>query len=249
MSNDDPLEGSMSRRRMLALLGLTGMNMLAGYSPAVMASRETRGSMLGCIVTPQQTEGPYFVDERLRRADIRSDPSDGSVKEGAPLTLEIGVFVVRAVDKAACTPLSGAMVDIWQCDARGIYSDVVDEGFNTIGKKFLRGYQETDADGKVQFITIYPGWYPGRTPHIHFKIRTGPGYAQTHEFTSQFYFDDKTSDAVFARQPYTGRKERQPRTRNEEDGIFRRGGNQLMLALTETKTGFSARFDVGLDMK
>jgi protocatechuate 3,4-dioxygenase beta subunit len=249
MSDDDPLEGSMSRRRMLALLGLTGMNMLAGYSPPVSAGREARGSMLGCIVTPQQTEGPYFVDERLRRADIRSDPSDGSVKEGLPLTLEIGVFVVGAVDKAACTPLSGATVDIWQCDARGIYSDVVDEGFNTIGKKFLRGYQVTDADGKVQFVTIYPGWYPGRTPHIHFKIRTGPGYTQTHEFTSQFYFDDKTSDAVFARQPYAGRKEPQPRTRNEEDGIFRRGGNQLMLALTETKTGYSARFDVGLDMK
>jgi protocatechuate 3,4-dioxygenase beta subunit len=249
MSDDDPLEGSMSRRRMLALLGLTGMNMLTGYSPPVLASRETGGSMLGCIVTPQQTEGPYFVDERLRRADIRSDPSNGSVKEGLTLTLEIGVFVVNGVNKAACAPLSGAMVDIWQCDAGGIYSDVVDEGFNTIGKKFLRGYQVTDADGKVQFVTIYPGWYPGRTPHIHFKIRTGPGYAQTREFTSQFYFDDKTSDAVFARQPYAGRKERQPRTRNGEDGIFQRGGNQLMLALTETKAGYSTRFDVGLDMK
>lgn len=249
MSDDDPLEGSMSRRRMLALLGLTGMNMLAGYSPPVLASREAGGSMLGCIVTPQQTEGPYFVDERLRRADIRSDPSSGSVKEGLPLTLEIGVFVVSGADKAACAPLSGAMVDIWQCDAAGIYSDVVDEGFNTIGKKFLRGYQVTDADGKVQFVTIYPGWYPGRTPHIHFKIRTGPGYAQTREFTSQFYFDDKTSDAVFARQPYARRKERQPRTRNGEDGIFHRGGNHLMLALTETKAGYSTRFDVGLDMK
>lgn len=249
MSNDEPLEGSMSRRRMLALLGLTGMNMLTGYSPPVLASRETRGSTLGCIVTPQQTEGPYFVDERLRRADIRSDPSDGSVKEGLPLTLEIGVFGVGAVDRSTCKPLSGAMVDIWQCDARGIYSDVMDEGFNTVGRKFLRGYQVTDADGGVRFVTIYPGWYPGRTPHIHFKIRTGQGYAQTHEFTSQFYFDDKTSDSVFARQPYARRTERRPRTRNEDDGIFRRGGSQLILALAETQTGYSARFDVGLDMK
>jgi protocatechuate 3,4-dioxygenase beta subunit len=245
MSNDDPLEGSMSRRRMLAVLGLTGMNMLAGYSPPVSAARDAKYRTLSCVVTPQQTEGPYFVDERLRRGDIRSDPSDGSVKEGLPLTLEIGVFTVN---KTGCTPLSGAMVDIWQCDARGVYSDVVDEGFNTIGKKFLRGYQVSGADGRVRFVTIYPGWYPGRTPHIHFKIRTGAGYAQSHEFTSQFYFDDKTSDAVYTRAPYAGRAERRSRTRNEEDGIFRHGGNQLMLALTEKEGGYFAQFDVGLDM-
>jgi protocatechuate 3,4-dioxygenase beta subunit len=246
MGNDDSLEGGMSRRRMLTLLGLTGMNMLAGYSSSpVSASREAKGRTLSCVVTPQQTEGPYFVDERLHRGDIRSDPSDGSVKEGLPLTLEISV---AAVSKAGCTPLSGAIVDIWQCDARGVYSDVVDEGFNTTGRKFLRGYLVTDKDGRVRFDTIYPGWYPGRTPHIHFKIRTDAGYGRAHEFTSQFYFDDKTSDAVFARQPYAGRTERRPRTRNEEDGIFRHGGNQLILALAETKAGYSARFDVGLDM-
>jgi protocatechuate 3,4-dioxygenase beta subunit len=248
MSNDDSLEGNMSRRRMLAVLGLTGMNMLAGYSPSVSASRDAKYGTLSCVVTPQQTEGPYFVDEQLHRSDIRSDPSDGSVNEGLPLTLEIGAFVVGTVDKSVCTPLPGAIVDIWQCDAHGVYSDVMDEGFNTIGKKFLRGYQVTDAEGKVKFVTIYPGWYPGRTPHIHFKIRTGPGYEQSREFTSQFYFDDKTSDAVYARPPYNGRKERRARTKNEEDGIFRRGGNQLMLALTQAETGYVARYEVGLDM-
>jgi protocatechuate 3,4-dioxygenase beta subunit len=245
MSNDDSLEGNMSRRRMLAVLGLTGMNMLAGYSSPVSAARDAKYRTLSCVVTPQQTEGPYFVDERLHRGDIRSDPSDGSVKEGLPLTLEIGV---SSVDKAGCTPFPGAIVDIWQCDAQGVYSDVVDEGFNTFGKKFLRGYQVADAEGKVKFVTIYPGWYPGRTPHIHFKIRTGPGYGQSREFTSQFYFDDKTSDAVYARPPYDGRKARRARTRNEEDGIFRRGGNQLMLALTPAETGYAARYEVGLDM-
>ena len=245
MSMENPYASGVSRRKMLALLGLTGMNILAGCSSPVSSGRKAKTRMMGCVVTPEQTEGPYFVDERLHRGDIRSDPSDGSVKEGLPLTLEIGVSVV---DKAGCTPLAGAIVDIWHCDARGIYSDVLDEGFNTVGKKFLRGYQVTDTNGRVKFTTIYPGWYPGRTPHIHFKIRTGPGYAKAREFTSQFYFNDETSDGVYARQPYAGRTERRPRTRNEEDSIFRRGGDQLMLALAETGAGYAAQFDVGLDM-
>jgi protocatechuate 3,4-dioxygenase beta subunit len=114
---------------------------------------------------------PYFVDNQLNRSDIRIDPSDGSVKEGAPLRL---AFQVSDVSANACSPLAGAQVDVWHCDALGVYSGVSDPGFDTSGQLWLRGYQVTDESGYCEFTTIYPGWYSGRAVHIHFKIRTDP---------------------------------------------------------------------------
>ncbi|MGB3138331.1 MAG: hypothetical protein WBB18_16100, partial [Nodosilinea sp.] len=109
-----------------------------------------------CTVRPQQTEGPFFVDEGLSRSDIRSDPAMGAVKPGVPLTLQ---FQVSQVGNDNCMPLAGAVVDVWHCDATGVYSDVADRRASTVGQKFLRGSQVTNADGIVEFITIYPGWY------------------------------------------------------------------------------------------
>jgi protocatechuate 3,4-dioxygenase beta subunit len=243
MNADDCREWFMNRRRMLTMLGATGINMLAGYSSADSGGREAIRKIFSCVVTPQQTEGPYFVDERLRRSDVRPDPSDGSIKEGLPLALEIRVSTVSKTD---CKPLAGAYVDIWHCDAQGVYSDVMDSGFNTVGKKFLRGYQVTDANGSVRFLTIYPGWYPGRTVHIHFKIRTDPGYTQGAEFTSQIYFNDSITDQVYAQPPYASRGPRAPR--NEGDSIFRKGGDRLVLTLVKTDQGYAGTFDVGLEM-
>jgi protocatechuate 3,4-dioxygenase beta subunit len=191
-----------------------------------------------CVLRPEQTEGPYFVDEKLRRSDIRSDPSDHSIKPGAPLHLE---FQVSRVTSIACTPLDGAIVDVWHCDALGLYSDVRDAGFDTRGKKFLRGYQTTNAQGVAQFMTIYPGWYAGRAVHIHFKIRTG-----AKEFTSQLYFDEAVSDRVFEQAPYDAKRGR--RTRNDGDFIFRSGGKQLVIAPTKQDLGYIARFDIGLQL-
>jgi protocatechuate 3,4-dioxygenase beta subunit len=178
------------------------------------------------------------VDEGLLRSDIRSDPGDGSVKEGALLELIVNV---SRVSGSGCTPLEGVTVDIWHCDALGVYSDVSDPGFSTLGQKFLRGYQITDANGQARFTTIYPGWYQGRTVHIHFKIRH-EGY----EFTSQWYFDDSLSDEVFQQEPYAAKGERG--TRNENDGIYRNGGDQLMLAVVPSGAGYAAAFDIGLQM-
>jgi protocatechuate 3,4-dioxygenase beta subunit len=116
---------------------------------------------------------------------------------------------------------------------------------NTTGQKFLRGYQITGNDGGVEFVTIYPGWYQGRTAHIHFKVRanaaTGRGYA----FTSQLYFDEAISDRVYARAPYAGSSRR---TRNDADFIYRNGGKELTLAVLPDGAGYAARFDVGLRM-
>lgn len=247
MQADERQDWLINRRKMLALLGVTGVNVISGYSSGSAGAAgggEIARETLACVVTPAQTEGPYFVDERLHRSDVRSDPSDGSLKEGLPLALEIRVF---AVGSAGCVPLPDAIVDIWQCDAHGIYSDVMDPAFQTRGKKFLRGYQVTDGKGVVRFLTIYPGSYPGRTVHIHFKIRTKGKYRWAHEFTSQFYFNDNITDHVHAQPPYSSGKSRLPRTRNEQDGIFRAGGDQLVLTLAEAKQGYLATFDVGLE--
>lgn len=196
-----------------------------------------------CIVSPELTEGPYFVDEQLDRSDIREDPSNGSVVEGEPLEL---VLRVSQINSAGCTPLADAQVDVWHCDALGVYSDVSDPGFNTAGQQFLRGYQITDEEGVVRFVTIYPGWYQGRAVHIHFKVRSSAGADQSYEFTSQFFFDDALSDVVFTQVPYASKGERN--TFNDNDGIFQDGGDQLLLALDETSDGFVTIFDIGLQL-
>jgi protocatechuate 3,4-dioxygenase beta subunit len=201
-------------------------------------------SLPSCVVRPQQTEGPYFVDEKLSRSDIRSDPSNGSVKEGVPLDLE---FHVSRIEGSSCTPLAGAVVDVWHCDALGVYSDIQDPGFNTVGKKFLRGYQVTDANGTARFTTIYPGWYQGRAVHIHFKIRSDPGSQAGYEFTSQLYFDDALSDQVHAQPPYASKGQRT--VRNDGDGIYRNGGSQLIPQVAgNAQSGYTAAFDIGIQM-
>jgi protocatechuate 3,4-dioxygenase beta subunit len=243
MNNDDRQGWIVSRREMLALLGAAAANMLIGCSFRQSGGAGSDAASLSCVATPEQTEGPYFVDERLHRSDIRVDPSDGSMKEGLPLTLEIHV---SSSSRGGCKPLAGASVDIWHCDAQGVYSDATDPRFRTIGKKFLRGYQVTDANGSVEFRTIYPGWYEGRTVHIHFKVRTAPKSARAYEFTSQFYFEDSITDRVHAQRPYV--KKGQRTLKNEGDGIFRDGGSQLVLSLVENAQGYAARFDVGLQM-
>ena len=113
------------------------------------------------------TEGPYWVEEQLNRSDIRQDPSNGTTKAGTPLTLQINVYQSNT---SGCVPVSNAMVDIWHCDAAGLYSD--EAANNTVGQKFLRGFQMTDSNGTVTFTTIYPGWYNGRAVHIHVRVRT-----------------------------------------------------------------------------
>ena len=233
MKNDDhPAGRILTRRKALALLG--GAAMLAsGVSPRSGMAQ----TLPACVVTPEQMEGPFFTDVRLNRSDIRSDPTDKSVKEGVPLLLTLRVF---AVGNAGCTRLAGATVDVWHCDAVGVYSD---SGGNTAGKKFLRGHQVTDANGAVRFTTIYPGWYPGRAVHIHFKVRTFAGPALGNEITSQLYFDEAVTDRVLARAPYSVRGQR---TRNSDDGLYRRGGSRLMLALTESSGGYAGGFHVGL---
>lgn len=231
----------LSRREALVLLGATGTLCLIGGWPSKAQAAGAARSL--CIVRPEQTEGPYFIDERLHRSDIRTDPKDGRLMAGTPLTLTLQVM---RIDASGCSPLPDALVDIWQCDAVGVYSDVKDPGFNTRGQKFLRGYQVTNAQGEAQFLTIYPGWYPIRTVHIHFKIRTAVIAGKRFEFTSQLYFSDEVTDHVYTALPYSSKGPR--RVRNQHDFIFRDGGDQLLLKPSATHDGYTATFPIGLKL-
>ena len=245
--DDMPVGRILSRREIIQVIGAAGAALLA-------ISSDRAGNRLAfasgvplpsCVVRPEQTEGPFFADLELDRSDIRTEPSTGTPMPGLPLKL---TFQVSRVDNQECAPLPGARVDIWQCDADGRYSAFRDRsaGGNLSSQKFLRGYQLTDEHGAARFTTIYPGWYRGRAVHIHFKIRTEVAQGNAYEFTSQLYFDDALTDQVHAQSPYAARGARS--TRNSNDGIFRRTGDQLMLAISPGSEGHQATFSIGLDL-
>lgn len=241
--DDTPIGRLLTRREVLMLLGASSAALATGV--AFVPPRRLRRSLSlpSCVARPQQTEGPYFVDERLDRSDIRSDPTTGAVSPGALLAL---TFLVSRITGQDCEPLPGAQVDVWHCDALGIYSGVTDPGFNTVGQKFLRGYQLSDPAGQAVFRTIYPGWYAGRTVHIHFKVRTPASSSRAAEFTSQPYVEDALTDRVHALPPYAGKGQRT--LRNTGDRIFRRGGDQLLLAPRAVGGGYEATFSLGLEL-
>ncbi|BDP41468.1 hypothetical protein DAETH_14370 [Deinococcus aetherius] len=255
--NDDETVGTLlSRRTALRLLGLGGAGLAVGggvLAQGTLAQRRGSppggaggtgasgaASLPGCVVRPAMTEGPYFVEEELRRSDIRRDTTTGQVSAGVPLTL---TFVTSRVAVGACQPRAGVLIDVWQCDALGVYS-----GVQGGGGDFLRGSQVTDARGRATFTTVYPGWYPGRAVHIHFKLRPlNAGGQATGEFTSQLFFPEEVTDRVHARAPYSRKGRRN--VLNAEDGIYRNGGNQLLLSLTGSpEQGYKATFDVGLNI-
>jgi protocatechuate 3,4-dioxygenase beta subunit len=197
-------------------------------------------------LTPPLTQGPFWVDERLLRSDIRSDPSTGVVQQGYPMYF--GITVSQLVGMTS-VPFPNAYVDLWQTNALGLYSDVAQNG--TVGQRWLRGYQISDNHGAVRFITLYPGWYSGRTIHIHCRIRTFNGMTVTSNFTTQFFFDDTVSTNVFDNwAPYNTRGPRN--TFNSNDGIYNSqfngasAGSQLMLRLSPNATSAVASFNLVL---
>lgn len=236
MEPDERSDADPHRRSLLALFGI-------GLLPGGLHA-QTGAGVPACILTPQQTEGPYFIDRRLNRSDIRSGPAGGPPKAGVPLELTLHL---SAVDGAGCKPLAGAIVDIWHCDAAGVYSDIADvaESKSASGTTgFLRGYQISDASGDVRFTTVYPGAYPGRAVHIHVKVRARSPSGRADEFTSQLYFDDALTDRVHAHKAYAVSD--RTRRKNTQDGLYRNGGQRLMLSLQEHRDGYRGSFDFGI---
>ena len=157
-----------------------------------------------CILTPEAVQGPFYFDPKLVRADI----TEG--RKGAPLALALQV--VSATD---CAAIKGVRVDLWHADGLGMYSGYRgqgDDGVSTRGQTFLRGTQFTDAGGQARFATIYPGWYPGRTPHIHFKVLLDAKSL----VTGQLYFPDDLSTRIYAgNAPYRERKAKRDMLAND----------------------------------
>jgi hypothetical protein len=221
----------LTRRHALGVAGVAGVAYLVGGVPRPSfdgGDAEEAEAAATCVMTPAKTEGPYFVDEKLNRSDIRED------QDGVPLALTIYVF--DATDD--CAPVKGAQVDIWHANASGKYSDESANG--TVGQKWLRGYQTTDSDGKATFKTIYPGWYSGRAIHIHFKVR-----ASGLEFTSQMFFTDEQNAEVMKRSPYSSRGN--PDTSDSTDNIYGSDGAKLLLQpQSDGSGGCTAEFSVGV---
>ena len=191
--------------------GLIGRGLLDGDEEAADAAAPS------CTLTPEVTEGPYYLDLHKVRRNI----TEG--KHGLRLDLRI-----KVVDASTCKPHEGAAVEIWHCDAGGTYSGFSQEG--TSGKSYLRGTQVTDAHGVAQFHTIYPGWYQGRAIHIHMKVHVG---GQT-VHTGQLFFNDSVSDRVVRLSPYSSH--RGTRVRNKADQIYRQaGGSGALLRLRRRK--------------
>ncbi len=239
--DDNGYDGTrVSRRRALlelggfaaAALGVGGLGAkelleaddaaAAGSGPAAVAS-----GLVACVLAPEMTEGPYYVEgDKVRRNITEGKP-------GVPLSLRLTV-----VDVSTCKPIRNAAVDIWHCDAGGTYSGTSQQG--TEGLTFLRGIQRTDRNGLAIFRTVYPGWYPGRAVHIHLKAYLGG----TTVHTGQLFFPDKLTDVVYKRSPYNRRPNRDPR--NAGDSIFRNGGARSTLKLTRSGTGYVGRITMGV---
>jgi protocatechuate 3,4-dioxygenase beta subunit len=195
-------------------VGLGGLESPAseGAGPAAVAS-----GAVSCVLTPEQTEGPYYIaNEAVRRNITEARP-------GTPLVLR--AFVVNA---STCRPIKGAAVDIWHADAAGVYSGF---GQGAASRTFMRGIQRTNARGLALFRTAYPGWYQGRTVHIHVKVHLGGNVVHT----GQLYFPDGVTDAVYRKTPYSNRPNRD--VRNSGDAIFRNGGSKSLLAVRRNKSG------------
>jgi protocatechuate 3,4-dioxygenase beta subunit len=254
MNDDDDAAhaGAVSRRRALGLLGAVGLGVVGAacsgdaFNRAAQdtttssgAPSTTGGSASGsstttrtaaCVLTPEVTEGPYYLDLDKVRSDITED------RPGTPLELRITVL-----DATTCAPIKDAAVDVWHCDAAGAYSGFGNGARSSNDLAFLRGTQLSDADGVVTFRTIYPGWYPGRAVHIHTKVHAGGSVVHT----GQLFFADAQTDTAYRAAPYDTRPT--PNIRNAADSIYRQaGGSAAELDVKPDGSGYLGTIDIGV---
>ena len=214
----------ITRRGLLGRIG--GLVAAAAGLGAWRIGSAPAASVVSCVLTPELTEGPYYIaGEKLRR----------NITEGRPGTrLDLHLF---AVDATTCRPIKGAIVDIWHADAAGTYSGF---GAGASSRTFMRGIQKTDGNGLATFRTVYPGWYQGRTVHIHVKVHVGGNVVHT----GQLFFSDTLTDAAYKRLPYSRRPNRD--VRNAQDSIYQSGGSRSLLALKRKGTGYVGSLTMGI---
>jgi protocatechuate 3,4-dioxygenase beta subunit len=221
-----------ARRRVLTLAGAAPLALAATSACAEPEPKPVAG--LVCRLTPQVTQGPYWFDPKLDRSDV----TEG--RPGVPVRVAITVVDGR------CRPIPNARVDLWHCDAAGIYSGYEGQGDDHAtgakGRTFLRGAQVTDAAGHVSFRSIWPGWYEGRTPHMHLKVFLDARTA----LTSQLFVPDALSEWLYENVP-AYRRPRKRDTFNRQDGIALQGGEAMVAAVKELKDGYELALTLGVD--
>jgi len=200
---------------------------MEGLRDTPSASAAIEQGVAQCILTPELTQGPFYVPGEA----IRHDISEG--KPGTPLLLSC-----RVVSASTCKPIANAAVDVWHCDAGGVYSGAI---ANNAGTNFLRGVQRTNAKGVATFKTIYPGFYAGRAVHIHVKVYIRGNVVHT----GQLFFPPAITEAVYAKAPYSAHGS-SPDTPNAQDAIFRNGGRYGMLALKKSAAGYAGTITMGV---
>jgi protocatechuate 3,4-dioxygenase beta subunit len=232
---NDLIENERLTRRG-SLLRLAGLAAAAGAAGAMrLDSADAAGplavssGLVRCVLTPELTEGPYYVaGEKLRR-----DVTEG--KPGTSLLLNLTV-----VNASTCKAVKNASVEIWHCDAGGVYSGSV---ANNPGTNFLRGVQKTNAAGIATFKTIYPGFYLGRAVHIHVKVHVGGSVVHT----GQLFFPASVTNGIYKRAPYSAHGTT-PDTLNPNDSIFRNGGSKGMLTLKKSGAGYVGSIGMGVHL-
>jgi len=214
-------EQRLSRRSILRLAGIAAASLGTGAWKARYAEGggppAVEVGSVSCVLSPEMTEGPFYI----AREKVRRNITDGH--PGTPLVLRLTV-----VDASTCKPIKGAAVDIWHADAAGNYSGF---GAGSGSRTFMRGIQRTDANGVATFRSVYPGWYQGRTVHIHVKVHVRGRVVHT----GQLFFSDALTDRVYRNAPYNKRPNRT--TRNADDSIFVNGGHRSMLAVSRRAAG------------
>jgi len=219
-------------RRGLLALGLAGGAAVSG-APAESRARLNPGPKL----TPAVTEGPYYLADAPVRADIREG------LPGVAVALRFHVF-----DETGA-PLPGARVDVWHCDAQGRYSGFGDAPGRAPpaalkAARFLRGIQRVDDGGLAAFKTVYPGWYEGRTTHIHYKVWLG----ERALLTSQVFLPDALNEFLYL-QVADYKRGRLRDTLNSNDGVARQGGEATFAAVAQGEDRFRVDFDVVVDRR
>ena len=224
------MEEPITRRRSLAKLGglmvaaAGGGSLLAG--PADGGNKAIETGSVQCVLTPELTEGPYYIAGEKVRRDIR---------DGHPGTLL--ALRLRVLNAATCKPIKGAAVDIWHADAAGNYSGF---GAGSSSRTFMRGVQRTDKTGLAVFTTVYPGWYRGRAVHIHVKVHVGGDVVHT----GQLFFSDALTETVYRSAPYAARGN--PDVTNANDSIFVNGGKRSLLSVTKSGAGYVGSIAMGV---
>jgi len=223
---DEPITRRGSLARLGGLLAAAAGGSALFSEAAEGGNKAVETGAVQCVLTPELTEGPYYIaGEKLRR-DIR----DGH--PGALLALRLTIL-----DASTCKPIKGAAVDIWHADAAGNYSGF---GGGAGSRTFLRGIQKTDTNGLAVFTTIYPGWYQGRAVHIHIKVHVGGSVVHT----GQLFFSDALTQSVYKASPYAARGN--PDTPNASDSIFVNGGKRSLLTVKKSGAGYVGAMAMGV---